>query len=79
VVLAHQMALENPLITAEMIEVYEFLDLAEQYAVSGVPQTTINHGVGTVVGAYPENYLVEEIKRVLTEIEAADPEDRLSN
>jgi len=71
VVLAHQMAMENPLITAEMVEAYEFPDLAEAFAVSGVPQTTINRGVGTVVGAVPESDLLDEIKRVLAELEAA--------
>ncbi len=70
-VLAHQMAMENPLITAEMLEAYEFPELAEQFAVSGVPQTTINRGIGTVVGAVPEDYLLDEIKRVLTEVETA--------
>jgi hypothetical protein len=30
-----------------------------------VPQTTINQGAGTVVGATPEDYLLNEIKRAL--------------
>ncbi|HEY3344836.1 MAG TPA: thioredoxin family protein [Anaerolineaceae bacterium] len=72
VVLAHQLAMENPLITAEMVESYEFPDLSERYAVSGVPQTTINKGVGTVVGAVPESYLLDEIKRVLAELASAE-------
>jgi hypothetical protein len=64
------MAMENPLITADMVAAYEFLDLADQFAVSGVPQTTINSGIGTVVGAYPEEFVLEEIKRVIREVEA---------
>ena len=61
VVLAHQMALENPLIEAEMIESMEFSDLAENYNVSGVPHTVINHGKGEVIGAVPESQLLESI------------------
>lgn len=63
--LAHQMAMENPMIQAEMVEAMEFPDLAERYHVSGVPQTTINDGAGTVVGAAPEQQLLVEIQRAL--------------
>jgi glutaredoxin-like protein len=65
VTLAHQMALESPLVQAEMVEATEFPDLAERYEVSGVPHTTINAGAGTMVGAAPEEYLLAEIKRAL--------------
>ncbi len=64
--LAHQMAMENPLIQAEMIEANEFYDLAMRYNVSGVPQTTINEGLGTILGAVPAEYLLNEIKRSLS-------------
>ena len=64
-VLAHRMALESPLVHAEMIEAMEFPELADRFDVSGVPQTTINNGAGTVVGAAPEDYLVAEIQRAL--------------
>lgn len=64
-VLAHQMAMESPYIQAEMIEAMEFPDLANQFDVSGVPQTTINMGAGTAVGAVPEEDLLEEIHRAL--------------
>jgi hypothetical protein len=64
-VLAHMMAMESPLVEAEMVEAMEFPDLADRFNVSGVPQTTINHGAGTVVGATPEDYLLNEIKRAL--------------
>ena len=63
--LAHAMAMENPLIQAEMIEAIEFPELANQFRVSGVPQTTINLGMGTLIGSVPEEELVEEIKRVI--------------
>lgn len=64
-VLAHRMALESELVQAEMIEAMEFGDIAARHGVSGVPQTTINDGAGTLVGAAPEAYLVEEIKKAL--------------
>ncbi len=65
VVLAHQFAMESPLVEAEMVEAMEFPELADRFAVSGVPQTTINMGAGTVVGAAPEQNLVEEIRAAL--------------
>lgn len=65
VILAHQMALESPMVEAEMIEAMEFPELANRHGVGGVPQTTINDGAGTVVGAVPEQNLVDEIKRAL--------------
>lgn len=63
--LAHQMALESPMVEAEMIEAMEFPDLSNRFNVSGVPQTTINSGKGTVVGAVPEQNLIAEIMRSL--------------
>ena len=39
---AHQFAIENRLIRAEMIESLEFPDLTEKYKVAGVPKTIIN-------------------------------------
>jgi glutaredoxin-like protein len=65
VVLAHQMAMESPLIQAEMVEATEFPELARRHNVSGVPQTTINDGKAHVVGAVPEGNLLAEIQRVL--------------
>lgn len=65
VILAHQMALESPLVVGEMIEAMEFPDLADRYGVSGVPQTTINDGAGNAVGALPEANLITEIQQAL--------------
>ena len=64
-VLAHQFALASPMVQAEMIEAMEFPDLSDRHGVSGVPQTTINDGAGTLVGAAPEDSLVKEIKKAL--------------
>ncbi len=65
VLLAHQMALESPLVSAEMVEAMEFPDLADRFGVSGVPHTAINAGAGTLVGAAPEEDLIAEIQRAL--------------
>lgn len=61
--LAHQMALESPMVQAEAVEAMEFYDLSDRFFVSGVPQTTINLGTGTVVGAVPEDQLLAEIRK----------------
>ena len=61
------MALESPLVEAEMIDAAAFFDLANQYEVNGVPHTVINHGAGRLVGAASEEDLVKEIQRVLQE------------
>jgi glutaredoxin-like protein len=65
VILAHQMAFESPMVEAEMVEAMEFPELSTRHGVSGVPQTTINDGAGTLVGAVPEQHLMEEINNLL--------------
>lgn len=66
VILAHRMAMENPgMIRAEGVEATEFPELANQFGVSSVPQTTINAGAGTVIGAVPEKKLLAEIQQAL--------------
>ncbi len=64
-VLAHRLAIESPYIQADVVEANEFYDLAMRYNVSGVPLTTINDGLGSVLGAVPEEYLVQEIIQVI--------------
>ncbi len=65
VILAHQMAIQSDMVTAEMVEATEFAELSNQFGVSGVPHTVINLGAGEVVGAVPENNLMAEIERAL--------------
>jgi len=67
VVLAHQMAMESPLVEAEMVEATEFFDLANQFGVSGVPHTVINSGAGNIIGAAPEDTLIAEIQKAIPE------------
>jgi hypothetical protein len=64
-VLAHMMAMENPLVQAEMVEAMEFPALADRHQVSGVPHTVINDGAGNVVGAVPEANLTAAILEAL--------------
>ena len=60
------MAMENPqMIRAEGIEATEFQELAQEFYVSGVPQTVINSGAKMVVGAVPEIRLLAEIEYAL--------------
>ena len=54
------MALENPNITADAVEVNEYPHLAQRYRVMGVPKTMINGGEG-IEGALPEPMLVEAV------------------
>jgi thioredoxin-related protein len=57
VLLAYSMAMENPdMVLAEGVEAMEYPELSDRFSVSGVPQTTINGGSGTVVGAVPEHF-----------------------
>ena len=53
------------MIRAEGVEATEFPQLANQFNVRGVPQTVINAGKGTVVGALPEKNLLAEIMRAI--------------
>lgn len=58
--LAHQMAMENAHITADMVEAIEFPHLAHKYSVMGVPRTVINETVH-IEGAAPEAMLLQRV------------------
>jgi predicted DsbA family dithiol-disulfide isomerase len=62
--LAHAMAMENPLITADMVEATEFPQLSIKYNVRGVPLTVINES-GFVEGALPEDPFIAEALKAL--------------
>ena len=51
--LAHAAAIENPLITADVIEVEEFPSLAQMYGVRGVPKTVMGP-VSQLAGHLPQ-------------------------
>jgi len=57
---AHQLAIENPNITADMVESTEFPHLANRYSVMAVPKTVINDKV-EFVGALPEGQVIEYV------------------
>jgi hypothetical protein len=70
VLLAHQLAVESDLITADMVEVIEFPHLATKYEVMGVPRTVINKVTVFdetihIEGAVPEPMLMKEFTRLL--------------
>jgi glutaredoxin-like protein len=58
--LAHQFAMENPNIKADMIEINEFPQLAIKYNVMGVPKTVINE-TRELVGLQPEDEFLLQI------------------
>ena len=58
--LAHQLALENELITADMVEATEFPHLSQRYQVRGVPRTVVNE-TGFIDGGLPEAMFVEQM------------------
>ena len=59
--LAHQFAMENENITADMIEVSEFPQLGVKYNVSGVPKTVINETI-EIVGLQREEELARQVE-----------------
>jgi glutaredoxin-like protein len=64
VVLAYRLALASPHISAEGVEVTEFPDLGDRFAVMGVPKTVIDELVH-VEGAVPEGMLLEKLGEAL--------------
>jgi predicted DsbA family dithiol-disulfide isomerase len=59
---AHKLAIASEKITADVIEVGEFPEVAQRYRVSGVPKIVINDTV-EFVGAQPETRFVQEVLR----------------
>ena len=64
VILAHQMALESPRVTADMVEATEFPHLSIKYQVMGVPRTVINED-HFVEGRVPEQQFLSELQDIL--------------
>jgi len=61
--LAHAVALENSQITADVVEVQEFPDLAQAYGVRSVPLTVINEYT-RFAGPVPEAEFVQKVLAV---------------
>ncbi len=66
--LAHQMALINPNITADMVEATEFPQLAQRYNVRGVPRSVVNDDY-PIEGAVPEQAFLDTVLRALGKAE----------
>ena len=62
--MAHQFAIENEYITADVVEVSEFIDMAQRYRVQSVPKTVVNDRV-EIMGALPEPRFLQEVLKVL--------------
>ena len=73
--LAHQLAVESDLVTADMVEVIEFPHLATKYQVMGVPRTVINETIH-IEGAVPEPMLMREFAKLLGNGQDGQPEQK---
>lgn len=62
--LAHRMAIESDIVTADGVEVIEFPQLGTKYGVQGVPRSVINETVH-IEGAAPEGMLLEKLQMAL--------------
>jgi glutaredoxin-like protein len=62
--LAMEMAIESPLVYANIVESAEFPDLANEFNVMGVPLTVIN-STERVEGAAPPNMIVDAIRKAV--------------
>ncbi len=58
--LAHQFAIENSLVRADMVDVTEFPHLGQKYAVMGVPKVVINERV-EFTGLLPEDQFLQHV------------------
>lgn len=69
VMMAHQMAIANPMVRADMVEATEFPHLSQKYQVMGVPRTVINETVH-IEGAAPEETIIDKLQEALADPEA---------
>jgi predicted DsbA family dithiol-disulfide isomerase len=69
--LAHKLAIENEHITADVVEVSEFIDMAQRYQVRGVPKTVVNDRV-EIMGAVPEPRFIQEVLKAIEPKSAQD-------
>jgi predicted DsbA family dithiol-disulfide isomerase len=58
------MAVESPMVTADVVEVSEFPHLAQRYQIYAVPKTVVNDAV-EFEGARPESEFVRAIESVV--------------
>jgi glutaredoxin-like protein len=58
--IAHKLAIESDMITADVIDSSEFATLAQKYSVIGVPKIVINEKID-FVGAFSEDLFAEHV------------------
>lgn len=68
---AHQFAMENPRIVADMVEATEFAELAERYRVFAVPKVVINDAI-SFEGALPEHLFALYVLKAADQLEKDD-------
>jgi glutaredoxin-like protein len=64
---AHQLAIENDFITADMVEAQEFSEISMKYRVQGVPKTVINETT-EYVGRLPEQQAINFVMKAYEEV-----------
>ncbi len=62
--MAHKLAVESTLITADMVESAEFPHLTQKYDVMAVPKVVVNEDI-QFEGALPEGEFVENVMKAL--------------
>jgi glutaredoxin-like protein len=60
--LAHKVAIASKYVTADVVEINEFPNLAQRYSIRGVPKTVINDSV-EFIGSVPELQFLEHVER----------------
>lgn len=74
---AHAIAQESPRVTADVVEIQEYPQLAQAYGVRGVPQTVINNSV-SFTGAVTESVFVQRVLEAVgveVEFDSSQPQD----
>ena len=72
------MAAESSHIVADVIEVQEYPQLAQAYAVRGVPKTVINEHI-TFTGAVPEATFVQRVLEAMDSSEVDQASDEFDS
>ena len=67
--MAHMMAMENPRIRADVVEVQEFPHMVQRYRVMGVPKIVINETV-QFLGSVPEETFMGKVLEAIGKGEA---------
>lgn len=62
---AHNLAIENEHVEANSVESQEFMEVANEFGVRGVPQINVNGTDGEFTGALPPQQFVQQVKQAL--------------